>query len=291
MKKLLSFLLSFSLLQASDSLNQKSWTLGIMDKVCTSKAMNLYSKYIQRNIDRAWYFVFGFGSVPASEKYQNMAIEAQKASGMSLDKVLPVFKLNPNALLTNAVLAFAGSNAIYINEENMDKKTYGAARSTLFHEAVHVKNNDASVLGLCRQIGFWGCFGGTCAALKVSNFVKYRKSLSLLAGLVACYNTSSQYVQLMEKRADTQGHYLTNCSTCVRDNIQDKFNQYNDLAKIAVNDPILQKYYPNGIPAVEDAECSRGYLHCDQLEKIAQALGCKKCQYHSGDKLVSIVLK
>ncbi|OGB86198.1 hypothetical protein A3J41_00410 [candidate division TM6 bacterium RIFCSPHIGHO2_12_FULL_38_8] len=66
----------------------------------------------------------------------------------------------------------------------------------------------------------------------------------------------------MERRADVEGHYATQCSSCVREHAQNRKRLFEEE-----NNPLK----------------NQGYLWANDLEKIAQDLGDKKCAYHRSE--------
>ncbi|MCX5924323.1 MAG: hypothetical protein NTZ68_02780, partial [Candidatus Dependentiae bacterium] len=73
----------------------------------------------------------------------------------------------------------------------------------------------------------------------------------------------------MERRADIQGMYATQCSSCIRKEIQERKNR---IMKDCPDLPVDFLEYLSNL---------EGYLTPAELEQIAQDLGDKKCAYHN----------
>ena len=257
------FLLSFTacFVQPYESFNQKTWPAKIMGFIGQSSLMHAYSTHIQTKIDKVTtQLIFHYGNEPASQKYQELGMAAQFAVGISKEHHLPIKKINLESPLARAVGAIAEAGAIYVNEEKLDKRTYGQNYAGLCHEAVHVKYHDKSVDALLEVVGFIGTAIGTYAVLKALNVVAWRKRLSFVVACGLTVYASSKYSHFQEQRADIEGHYATQCSSCVFEHAQLRKQLFEKE-----NSPLKNS----------------GYLYCAGLEKIAQDLGDKKCAYHS----------
>ncbi len=260
MKKLIALLLcSVSPILTINQLNQETLSAKIVGKIGQSNLIHYYSKNICTKMCGYVQKLFQYGDEPASEKYQALGKQAQCAVCVAKHRQLPIRKLNTASPLAPLVGAITEPNAIYINEEKMEQRTYGTAYCTLCHEAVHVKYADNAASDLFPLAAFGLTWFGGCAALKALNIVRLRKTASFAVAVALCYYVGMQYKQFMEKRADIEGHYATQCSSCVREHAQNRKRLF------------------------EDEHCplkDNGYLWANDLEKIAQDLGDKKCAYH-----------
>lgn len=261
MKKII-FLLSLSacFVQPSESFNQKTWPAKIMGFIGQSSQMHAYSTHIQTNIDKlTTQLMLRYGNEPASQKYQELGTQAQFAVGIPKEHHLPIKKMNLDSPFTKMVGAIAEAGAIYVNEEKLDKRTHGQNYAALCHEAVHAKYHDKAVDSMSEMVGFIGTAIGTHAVLKTLNVVAWRKRLSFVVACGLTGYASSKYSHFREQRADIEGHYATQCSSCVFEHAQLRKQLFEKE-----NNPLKNS----------------GYLCFADLEKIAQNLGDKKCSYH-----------
>ena len=281
--KNIKFLLAFTacLAQASEPLNQKTWFSQAIDSIGQSSFMHAYSKHVQTKIDSVMHSIQNYGDQPASSRYQELGSQAQCALCTPQEHHLPVKKFNETSRVATLFPAVAESDAIYANENMLDKKTYGSQRSTMFHEATHTKYHDSAVGGILKQAGFWGGTIGTYSALKYCNVVRLRKSLSCTAGLTLMLYTAIKYKYFMEHRADIQGHYATQCSSCVNEEIENRKlllkENHNACKELHAVSPTIAQF-------LDKPELPYGYLTRAELQQIAQDLGDKKCAYHSDQK-------
>ena len=84
----------------------------------------------------------------------------------------------------------------------------------------------------------------------------------VISSLGASFLASKSYHHFMERRADIEGHYATQCATCVTESAERRarlFEEENSHFK------------------------DNGYLWADDLFKIANDLKDKKCAYHKND--------
>ena len=182
------------------------------------------------------------------------------ALGIPQDRHLPIKKLNPASPVAPLVGAIAESDAIYVNEEKMDKAAYGATRCALFHESVHAKYHDKAVDGMMECVVLIGGSVATNSALKALNINAWRKRISCMVALGLDMYTTFAFSSFKERRADIEGHYATQCSSCVLEHA-DRRKQLFEVENSPLKD--------------------NGYVWAAELEKIAQDLGDKKCAYHS----------
>ncbi len=207
-----------------------------------------------------------YGNELASPEYQELGKEAQIAAGIPEEYHVPIKKIPSTHPLAPFVGAVAEADAIYVNEEKLNQRSYGARRSALFHEAIHKKNNDMSSDTLLELAMMAGLSLGTHACIKAIKPAGKYKILHALAvivfGMCGGGYASSCYHHYFERRADIEGHYATHCSQCVHESAEQRriiFEQENSPLK------------------------NNGYLCADDLEKIAQELENRKemCAFHA----------
>lgn len=296
-KKLIIFLVSIcNFVQADGLLPQQSLISKVVDQVGQSNFMDAYSRNVQGRVEHLGENFRPYGNEPASQKYQDLGLQAQLALGIPVGRCLPILKIDPNSSHSKNITAIAKANAIYVNEDKFAKMSYGAQRSAMYHESVHAQYHDAAALGLLKQAGFLGGFIGIHTALKSFKVVALRKSLSCLSGVIVLGYLVWKYRQFMERRADEQGHYATNCSCCVQEAIEDKTRMFQHAALQSLNsmpeeirkstEKMMQERFKerDATELMEDFECCQGYLHRSDLKKIAQDLGGQKCAYHLEEK-------
>ncbi|MCL4361276.1 hypothetical protein M1446_02895 [Candidatus Dependentiae bacterium] len=121
----------------------------------------------------------------ASPKYQKLASEAQVAAGIPLEKHYPIKKVNQ----IRGVVTVPGM--IGVNEKDLNKYSYGVQRCQLFHEAIHVKYDDA-------QRSWDRC-----------HFKSMEAPLS--------FEEELEERRLGENRADIEGYNATQCFSCVNE--------------------------------------------------------------------------
>ncbi|MCX5923617.1 MAG: hypothetical protein NTU89_03585 [Candidatus Dependentiae bacterium] len=266
----------------------------LIEKINLSRAMNAYSKHIQTKIDAIINSYYGYGYEPASQKYQDMGLEAQKAVGISPDRILPILKFSPSSKFGQKFVAIAESNAIYINEDMFDNMSYGAQRFTLLHEATHVKHHDTATKGLLKPISILSGIA-TYQAMNKLNIVTLRKSLSVMVCISTFFYLNSKYTKLIENRADTQAMIATNCACCIAEEVKRKTDMFEKQAaafKAAIQSApkeykeVFEKYLAGRSieEFLEESLCAQGYLYRSDLEKAAKELGDKKCAHHTAQE-------
>jgi hypothetical protein len=238
----------------------------IIGFITQSAPIYLFEKNIQTKISQlTTQKIMGLGDEMASPLYQELGQEAQHALEISPERHVPIKQIPSTSIMANYVGAVAEPDAIYVNEEKLNQRTYGMQRCAMFHEAVHKKYNDPSADTIIELVAL---VGGLFAAYKLIGYVKpagQYKMLhgicTLIAGISTANIASAQYHQFIEKRADTEGHYATQCYLCVQESAarrQITFEQENNPLK------------------------NNGYLWATDLEKIAHNLETenKICAYH-----------
>jgi hypothetical protein len=286
MKILLFFIIIFMtfLIYIAGCLKHQKLAAKAMNNFGQSKFVQYYSRLVQTKVDK----FMSYGHEPASQQYQDFGLEAQQELGIDGRLQLPIKKTKDKSKL----LAVVGSDGIYVNEKVFDTKSFGAKRYMMFHESVHAKYHDAAVLGMLKIIGFGtGCVG-MYELLDLCGITMLAKTLSVVAGVVSSLGISFKYRQFMERRADTEGPWATECAECVQEEIALRTQRYTAVAEQAFNSMAeekrkkaleeFEKRFPNTnfSEICEKGECFQGYLSREELAKIAQDLGDKNCKYH-----------
>ena len=265
--KFLSILLLIGSLEisANESLNHKGLLRQALDYIGQSKPIALFDTHIQSKVRKPIQRFLGLGSDPASSEYQKLGKEAQEVLQVPQDRHVPIKKISPDSIMAPLVAALAEPNAIYVNEEKLNKRSHGTKRCNLFHEAVHKKYNDSSSESVI-EIGSF--FGSGIAAHTLINRIKPQGRYKILhalgviaVGLGTDSFISTKYNRFRERRADIEGHYATQCFTCVEESAahrKQSFEQENNSLK------------------------NNGYLWTTDLEKIAHDLKTdnKLCTFH-----------
>lgn len=261
MKKLIIlFLCATSQIWTLEPLNQQTWFAKTMDSIGQSSFMHAYSNYMKK-LDTC------HSNEPASQEYQELGSEAQRNINSIPEHHFPIKKWD-------LPLAKASCDTIYCNETDLNAREYGSRRATMHHEAIHAKYHDQATIYSLVPIGFSVGAISTRAALKALNINKFRKTLITTTGLSFMTYGLLKYKGFMERRADIQGHYATQCSSCIRKEIQERKNH---LIKTCPSLPVDSLEYVSNL---------QGYLTTAELEKIAQDLGDKKCSYHSNQQQI-----
>jgi hypothetical protein len=266
----------------------------LIEKINLSRAMSAYSKHIQTKVDAMMNRCFGYGYQPASQKYQDMGLEAQKAVGIAPDRIVPIFKLDSSSKSAKTFVAMAESNAIYINEEMFEKMPYGAQRFLLLHEATYVKHNDVATKGLLKPISILSGIA-VYATMSKLNITTFQKSISVIAGISTLLYLNNKHTKMIENRADTQAMIATDCSACIAEEVQRRNSMFEQQAATFKStmqslpqeyQEAMKKYFAgrNIEDFLEKSMCDQGYLYRSDLEKGAKDLGDKKCAHHAAQE-------
>jgi hypothetical protein len=266
-QKLCMWLLLVSVYSLHSEESHPSLLGNMMERIGTSRLMNLFSTGIQKKIDtHLTNRIYGLGDEPASSEYQQLGKEAQDVLGIAVNRQLPIKKIPSTSMIYGLVGAIAPSDAIYVNEDKFNKTTYGARRCGLIHEAVHAKYHDTATdtalelgtLSLGAMVAY-----AFIKAIKPQGRYKILGALGLgVATLTVSYVSSLKFHHYMEHRADVKGHYASQCHVCV----QEAAVRRREIFEVQNH-------------ALKD----NGYLWAEQLEKIANDLKQqnKVCTVHS----------
>lgn len=235
----------------------------VIDSISESTCMDLINKKIYAPAT-APTFRFMLGNIEASIEYQLLGKDVQSAIGLSPSKQLPIKKIPTTSPLYTLVGALAQPDAIYVNEEKLNERPYGARRCALLHEAIHARYNDMATHDILSDLGWI-----------VSSFVTYKslrwiypQQRKVVLGLVAvggnyalAFLLGMQHKYYIERRADIEGHYASECFICVQEAAEQRRISFEEQ-----NNPLRYQ----------------GYLWAAELTTIAQELEQqhKICDYH-----------
>lgn len=247
-----SFILFSNLLVASNSADNKIEISGLFAKTLGYISQSKPVCWCSKNI--IGLMRPNLGSCLASSQYQALGKEAQEALGIPQNRILPIKKMITGFPQT----AEAMTNAICVNEEKINKRSFGAQRTVFFHEACHVKYNDiafATLSGLTVGVLGGRASGSLLKAVWPTN--KYTLLHGATHGLmfvISYYITERTFLKFAERRADTEGCYASQCATCVEEQ-----SHYRSCRKN-----------------------NKGYLSSVELALIASDLKAqnKYCSYH-----------
>lgn len=256
---------------ATDRPVKKQFWAPSTELISQSRLAYLFEKYIQNKILSGSLF----GSLPASEKYQELGKQAQIDAQIPEEFHVPCTKLAEGSPLEDIIGAMAFPDAIVVNEKRVDKSLYGNQRVSIYHEAIHKKNNDLSLdtiieVGTLLTAGFLAHKG-----LKWINPHGKSRLFHVLcvsvASLSAMYAVNTNYKKMCERRADIEGLYTADCGACARE-FAIRRTQCFEVEK----NPIR----------------FNGYLWPDEITQIAKDLESqnKICAYHK-EQLASAIIE
>ena len=232
----------------------KSYPIGLLNKHFQSKMRN---KILE---------IMKVGNADASKEFQDLGEEAQYMVGIPEESHVPIKKIDPASPLAKIVGAIAEPNAIYVGEEKLNERAYGCKRCALFHEAIHNKYNDLSTDSVLGLITFVGTSVFAYKAVKLLKLLENRPTLCLAASIIGCFASgfvSLKFHKYIERRADIEGHYATQCYVCVKESSDQRKKSFEQD-----NNPLK----------------NNGYLWSADLEKISQDLKNENniCLFHHG---------
>jgi len=263
------YLLTVSQVNSSQpTLNQKSLWNTTISAIGQSYPM----RWIEKNIGAKFYGNIieqsGLDNGPATPHYQALGKEAQSTVGIPAEYQVPIKKMSPNNPIAQIAAGLTFPHAIYINEEKLDEQSYGVQRCAMYHEAIHKKYNDISFDNIIE----WPILFGTgYATHKILQIIKPRITPNFIHGILvvasaftSMYKTSLAYHHYMERRADVEGCYATQCATCVQEAATHRRKRFEEE-----NHPFKDN----------------GYLQANEMEMIAHDLKeeNKLCAYHENN--------
>jgi len=255
-------------LGAAEDLRSQNLIDSLLGSLGKSPLVHIYNEHVQMYISKLYKEILLLGDEQASEEYQKLGKEAQQSAGILENWHVPIKKINPASTVASFVGALAEADAIYVNEERLALRSYGARRCALFHEAVHEKYHDLAFDSILE----WGSLiSASIISHKliksVSPFNKFclsgmvHKGGAFVLGVIASSLVSSKFSYYRERRADLEGHYGTACYKCVEESAAFARHR-NEVEK----NPLIHN----------------GYLWPLELEEIAADLHQenKTCNYH-----------
>lgn len=217
----------------------------VMDRISQSNLMNRYNTWLTKN--RKMVEDCDNPNAPlASEDFQQLNRDAQNAMGIPPEKQKPlkirsdsatnIFSTTYSSIYLHEKTirsmfflpenAFTDQNTAY---NKIDPEQYGGLSSVLHHEAAHVRFNHGATTTLLRSINTFAdhpfTYLGTLSAglLLSRNHSSILSKAQITVPCIATQITLGKINQVIlqkqlareEYRADIEGHYATECSTCV----------------------------------------------------------------------------
>ncbi len=249
---------------AQEPLRNKTRIDKTLDYIAQSTPIYVFGTYIQSKLERITNNAMMVGNEPAAVEYQEMGKEAQDALGIPQDMQVPIKKIAPTSPIAQIVGALAQQDAIYVSEVKLNNRSYGARRCALFHEAVHKKYADSASHAVVELGAYGSCSLAAYTLIKLlapKGVSKLVYGGAFVGSLVVASLIDKAYGHYYERRADIEGHYATQCFSCVQEHA-DCRRQLFDVENNSLK--------------------NNGYLGAGDLEKIAQALKMqgKVCKYH-----------
>ncbi len=196
-----------------------------------SEPVYLFSKYGAAPIER---LVRSKGK-PVSPELQKLWEEIQDVHGIPKRKQLPLYHTSS----PTKNIAQARADAVYLGSD-WDTFSYAEQKTTLFHEATHVKYGDrgSSLLIALFTVPLL-CYATDSLLEKTlfdnrgdnTNLSNTKMALTGLFTLVNSYAISKLLNRYQEKRADTEAAYLSACAQCVREKSFIKSDTENETDK------------------------------------------------------------
>lgn len=233
----------------------------MLGSITQTKPVRLFEKHIN-----CYLMLYLAGcNEPASPEYQELGKEAQDALGIPLDQQVPLLKIPETHPLAPFVRGLAMPTAIYVNEKKLNESSYEVRRCALFHEATHKKYNDPAAASI---IGWGTFFSAGYITHKLIQKIKTPESHNylhafgvILVGEIASTIVTMKYQKYMERRADIEGFYATQCYQCVQEMVALRHQQFE-----VENHPFK----------------NNGYLWAHEIELIVQDLEAQGmlCPFH-----------
>ena len=244
----------FSAVYADDAYRQKPLYLRVNDAVGSSfigSGLNSLLKplcYVNQK-----YIIKMSDETFVAPEYHHFVVEAQRNLGISEKKILPIVNLNPDRRLHKGahLLAVAEPNCVLVNQESMQNASHGVKRAVLHHEAAHVKYNDkTAVIYPLLMTGL----AQVAVLRKVPFYSRARLNAFLyLTQLPAILFNFKVLAPMIERRADIEGCYATQCEQCVK--------EFTDVCC--------------------DSRSDHGYLTRAEMNNIAKDLKGQRCDMHA----------
>lgn len=222
-----------------------------------SRVAYLFEKYVKAKMVSGSSVSAGL----ASEKYQDLAKQAQIDAGTPEEFHGPCYKLGEFGILNETVSALACPDSIVVNEKRLDAASYGYQRVGIYHEAIHKKNNDVSFntitdLGTAILTGIFCHYG--LKKINPRGKSKLVHALGILIpSIAASHFVNSNYQKMYERRADIDGLYAANCAQCAYETAADRKKKF----EVENNSLRFNGYlWPNEITTIADDLNAQGKL-------------------------------
>ncbi len=149
------------------------------------------------------------------EKLKELGRKAQIAVGVPQERIVPI---KQKASEEADEYSTAGLDCIIVNSDN--EMTDGVSRCILYHEAVHIKYRDSATHHLIVKYAtlgaFWVSGFATVVVCKPKRWWKLLCPVAaFFAGKIAQHFVGTSYSRYVERRADVEGYYATECYRCV----------------------------------------------------------------------------
>ena len=208
-------------------------------------------------------------------EYQKLGLQCQRSVGIEPTRQVPIFQgTSLMGVMQKKAIAMPGS--ITINQDCLDKMSYGEKRSLLSHESVHILYNDDFALKMTMLGSFLSGLGMSYSLLYTLQVGALGTAVGSLSGAIGlAMFLSKKYMAFMESRADTEGHYAVQCSSCVLDSASSRDKDYESAQTAFKN-----AGQDLSIGEIEKRHVAGGYLSRSDLQKIARDLDGQECEYH-----------
>lgn len=214
----------------------------------------------------------------ASPAYQELLHEAKVNLGMTdgphvVKKMSPFLKKQFKVKIGDnlIILGFAGSLAIALDIDTLDKVSYGTRRFIMHHELTHIRYHDIASHKIL-QIGsfllpfsIYSLF--TYQTAWQPNHPIFTSFITMATGLYCASYAGKEYFRMCEHRADLRAAYACNCYQCVQ--------EYSNETRCDKDKKREQELI------------ALGYLTAQELAPIVQELKEKNClcTYHKNKKI------
>lgn len=196
------------------------------------------------------------GDTPTHPTVEALGMEAQQKVGV--EKPLPIFSMNPHHPMTLFAGAMTDRHGIHVSPQLL-LVSYGVARSTMHHEAIHAREHDYQ--NIIHKVTVGTAAGALAGYATCRKLNRSKRILGVLTGAYLMSIITRQVInQTVEARADREGFKATDCGPCIEEMAANR-----EMLEVS---PIFNpfKYF--------------GYVSSKEVAQIAQELKGKTCQYH-----------
>lgn len=223
--------------------------------------------------------------------------DAQLDVGIPANRIVPLVQ---KSFGLTGPFAEAGRSSITLNNQAPDP--YSVNRCNIYHEAVHIKYHDYTTKTITR---LGGLIGGLVSGPVVAKLLKPQGKWKAIYPIFALgfarmgmMLSDKYYGRYIERRADIEGHYATQCHVCVHEKAQDVQSALEEAQKIVdIVPPFLKNKESSDQLSVEQRTTlennlayardyikdKSNYLSSTENEQIASDLRCqnKTCSFHT----------